>query len=130
MHHMPIILSKKENKPDNFSRGFLWLKTCLCEAWWWERRELEAVVTVTIWWWGAVRKKELVKKWVKQEMSDIHLCLDLRNGGRIFPSWQESSEVLGCKPLSEATHKAMGWKTELTVAVCLHSTCLVSYNSC
>lgn len=50
--------------------------------------------------------------------------------GRIFPFWQESSEVFGEEPLSKAAHTATERKTELAVAVCLCSLCLASYNTC
>lgn len=45
-----------------------------------DRRELEAVITVIIWWQKEVRRKELVKKWVKWEICKIPLCLYPRNG--------------------------------------------------
>lgn len=72
-----------------------------------EKSELEAVVTVTIQRQEEVRKPELVKELVKQEIFEAHL--DLREGrGRIFHSHQKSTEVIGCQPLSDATHRAMG----------------------
>lgn len=45
---------------------------------------------------GGMSKEERAGKAQLTEMyARIHLCLNLRAPGRIFPFWQESSEVFG-----------------------------------
>lgn len=83
-------------------------------------RDMQAVVSVTLWWWEEVRKKKLVRSGVKQEISEVHPCPDLRNRAEFSLPGRRAQRVLAencyLKLHTEKQDEKQSWRTVAVLA--------------